>query len=161
MNGKQKVSPPKRALFSSRAKGEELAHHEGSTCARAWCPVCRMKKGTRGYGRCKHECSPASPLLLCSRKRHRGLWERIGWEKGRRPTRRAQSDGRQPEPALGDHRPGRLHGNRAEHSESTDTDSGETRWKNAIVTYGKNISRCNCSALLPKRKLQLWNRTKQ
>jgi len=30
------VSPAEGALFSSRAKGEELEHHSGSICARAW-----------------------------------------------------------------------------------------------------------------------------
>lgn len=66
--------------------------------------------------------------FLCSRKCHRGLRERVGREDGRRSARDAQSSDGQPEPALGNHRPRRLHGNRAEHSESTDTYSGETRW---------------------------------
>lgn len=82
----------------------------------------------------KHDVSGCS--CVC-RKRHPGLRERIGFENGRQPARDAQSGDGQPDPALGNHRPGRLHGNRAEHSESTDTYSGETRCETENVIFLK------------------------
>jgi len=39
MNEVKKVSPAERALFSFRAKGLVLEHHEGSICVRACCQI--------------------------------------------------------------------------------------------------------------------------